>query len=149
MLQVNIQGLMVDPYNRAHIVILRDDEDSEMLPIWIGNAEANAIGAALEEHRPPRPMTHDLIHNLLETLGTRLLSVVIHDLDNNTFFAKLHLFRDDGEVTVDARPSDAMALALRADCPIFVDTRVFEKSQSSEVEAWLENLKPEDFESME
>jgi bifunctional DNase/RNase len=147
--QVKVQGLMVDPYNQAYVVLLRDEENSELLPIWVGKAEANAIGLAMEEVTPPRPMTHDLLHNVIDTLGARTLSVVINDLHENTFYAKVHLLRGDGEVTVDSRPSDAIALALRAECPVFVDTRVMQKNQSHEIEQWLENLKPEDFGSPE
>jgi len=148
-IQVHVQGLMVDPYNRAYIVLLRDEEKQELLPIWVGNAEATAIGAALEGNTPPRPMTHDLLHHTIETLGARTLSVVVHDLKDNTFYAKIHLLHGEGEVTVDARPSDAIALALRAECPVFVDTDVLQKNQTGEVEAWLENLKPEDFGTIE
>jgi bifunctional DNase/RNase len=143
--QVDVQGLMLDPYNQTHIVLLKGREGEEVLPIWVGPAEANAIGTALEGATPSRPMTHDLLDDAIETLGARTLSVVINDLRDNTFYAKVHLLKGEGEVTVDARPSDAIALALRAECPVFVDTEVFHKSQSGEVSAWLENLKPEDF----
>jgi len=90
-------------------------------------------------------MTHDLLHDVIGTLGARTLSVVINDLQENTYYAKVHLLRGDAEVTVDSRPSDAIALALRAECPVFVDTKVLRKSQNHEIEKWLENLKPEDF----
>lgn len=143
--QVKVQGLMMDPYNQAYVVLLRDEENSELLPIWVDKAQANAISLAIEEVTPPRPMTHDLLHNIIGTLGARTLSVVINDLQENTFYAKVHLLRGDGEVTVDSRPSDAIALALRAECPVFVDTKVLQKNQSHEIEKWLENLKPEDF----
>ncbi len=143
--QMDVQGLMIDPYNQAYIVLLKDSEQAGLLPIWVGNAEANAIGRALESAEAPRPMTHDLLHTTIETLGARTLSVVIHDLKDNTFYAKIHLLHGDGEVTVDARPSDAIALALRADCPVFVDTQVIEKHQSGDVKEWLKDLKPEDF----
>ena len=145
--QVKVQGLVMDPYNQAYVLLLRDEESSEVLPIWVGRAEANAITMALEDITPPRPMTHDLLHSVIDTLGAKALSVVINDLHENTFYAKVHLLRGDGEVTVDSRPSDAVALALRADCPVFVDQKVLQKSQTGEVERWLENLKPEDFES--
>lgn len=143
--QVTVQGLMMDPYNQAYIVVLKDDEEKDMLPIWVGKAEANAIGLAMEHVIPPRPMTHDLLNDVVETLGAKALSVVIHDLRENTFYAKVHLMRGEGEVTVDSRPSDAIALALRAECPVFVDTRVLQKNRSDDMDAWLQNLKPEDF----
>jgi bifunctional DNase/RNase len=143
--QVKVQGLMMDPYNQAYVVLLRDEENSELLPIWVDKAQANAISLAIEEVTPPRPMTHDLLHNIIGTLGARTLSVVINDLQENTFYAKVHLLKGDGELTVDSRPSDAIALALRADCPVFVDTKVLQKNQNHEIEKWLENLKPEDF----
>lgn len=136
---------MVDPYNQTHIVLLKDQEGEEVLPIWVGPAEATAIGMALEGANPPRPMTHDLLDDTIEVLGARTLSVVISDLRDNTFYAKVHLLRGEGEVTVDARPSDAIALALRAECPVFVDNELFHKSQNGEVATWLENLKPGDF----
>ena len=143
--QVKVQGLMMDPYNQAYVVLLRDEENSELLPIWVDKAQANAISLAIEEVTPPRPMTHDLLHNIIGILGARTLSVVISDLQENTFYAKVHLLKGDGELTVDSRPSDAIALALRADCPVFVDTKVLQKNQTHEIEKWLENLKPEDF----
>ena len=143
--QVKVQGLMMDPYNQAYVVLLRDEENSELLPIWVDKSQANAISLAIEEVTPPRPMTHDLLHNIIGILGARTLSVVISDLQENTFYAKVHLLKGDGELTVDSRPSDAIALALRADCPVFVDTKVLQKNQTHEIEKWLENLKPEDF----
>ncbi|MDH4228421.1 MAG: bifunctional nuclease family protein [Nitrospirota bacterium] len=145
--QMQIQGLMVDPYNQAYIVVLRPDEESggELLPIWVGKPEANAIGLALEHVDSPRPMTHDLLKEVIEALGARVLSVVVTDLVENTFYAKVHLLHGDGEITVDARPSDAIALALRTECPVFVDSDVLSKSRTGEIEQWLENLKPEDF----
>jgi len=145
--QVRVQGLVMDPYNQAYVLLLRDDESGDVLPIWVGRAEANAITMALEDVTPPRPMTHDLLSSVIDTLGAKTLSVVINDLHENTFYAKVHLLRGDGEVTVDSRPSDAVALALRTECPVFVDQKVLQKSQTGEVERWLENLKPEDFES--
>jgi bifunctional DNase/RNase len=145
--QVRVQGLVMDPYNQAYVLLLRDEESGDVLPIWVGRAEANAITMALEDVTPPRPMTHDLLNSVIDTLGAKTLSVVINDLNENTFYAKVHLLRGDGEVTVDSRPSDAVALALRAECPVFVDQKVLQKSQTGEVERWLENLKPEDFES--
>jgi bifunctional DNase/RNase len=143
--QVRVRGLMFDPPGN-YIVILRSEEGQEVLPIWIGKAEANAISLALESVELPRPLTHDLIKNALEAVTAKVISVVITDLRENTYFAKIHLSHHDAEITVDARPSDAIALALRSECPIFVAKEVFQRHQADEdVAKWLENLRPEDF----
>jgi len=143
--QVRVRGLMFDP-PANYIVILRSEEGQEVLPIWIGKAEANAISLALESVELPRPLTHDLIKNAIEEVSAKVISVVITDLRDNTFYAKLHLLHRDAEITIDARPSDAIALALRAECPIFVAKDVFEKQEAdNDVAKWLENLRPEDF----
>jgi bifunctional DNase/RNase len=136
---------MFDPPGN-YIVVLRSEEGQEILPIWIGKAEANAISLALESVELPRPLTHDLIKNALEAVAAKVISVVITDLRDNTYFAKVHLSHHDAEITVDARPSDAIALALRAECPIFVAKEVFQRQQADEdIAKWLENLRPEDF----
>ncbi len=142
---MKVRGLMFDPYNNAYIVILRDEENNEVLPIWVGKPEANAISFALEGILTPRPMTHDLIKNLLDAIDAKLISIVVTDLKENTYFAKLHLLHGDSEVTADARPSDAIALALRAEAPIFATESVIKKHSSEELDRWLENLRPEDF----
>jgi hypothetical protein len=143
------------------IIILRDDEDKRSLPIWVGIFEANAIALELEKIPTARPMTHDLLKNVLESLEVQLLKIVVTDLKENTFFAELHLKLGGAEYTVDSRPSDAIALALRAAAPIFVDDEVFPKAGKMEVakegepmkpddpeqlREWLQNIKPEDFE---
>jgi hypothetical protein len=143
--QMRVRGLMFDPYNNAYIVILRDEESSEMLPIWVGKSEASAISLALESVAAPRPMTHDLLKAMLDSFDAKIISVVITDLNENTYFAKIHLLYQDSEFTVDSRPSDAIALALRANAPIFASESVLRKQTSEELEQWLENLKPEDF----
>jgi bifunctional DNase/RNase len=143
--QMQVKGLMFDPYNNAYIVILRDEDQAEMLPIWVGKPEANAIGLALENVAPPRPMTHDFMKSFLDTYNAKVISVVISDLNENTYFAKIHLMYEDSEYVVDARPSDAIALALRSQAPIFASESVIRKQSSEELEQWLENLKPEDF----
>lgn len=143
--QVKVKGVIPDPYSQTWVLLLHEEETSEVLPIWVGRAEANAINMALESVTPPRPMTHDLLLDVVDALGAKALSVVITDLNENTYYAKLHLLKGEGEVTVDARPSDAVALALRAECPVFVDSDVLQRSRADEVERWLENLKPEDF----
>lgn len=143
--QVRVRGLMFDPPGN-YIVVLRSEEGQEVLPIWIGKAEANAISLALESVELPRPLTHDLIRNALEAVAAKVISVVITDLRDNTYYAKIHLSHHDAEITVDARPSDAIALALRSECPIFVAKEVFQSQQADEdVAKWLENLRPEDF----
>jgi bifunctional DNase/RNase len=143
--QMHLKGLMFDPYNNAYIVVLRDEDGQEMLPIWVGKAEAGAISMALENVAPPRPMTHDFMKSILDAYDAKVISVVITDLNENTYFAKIHLMYEDSEYTVDARPSDAIALALRANAPVFAKETVLNKQSSEELEQWLENLKPEDF----
>ncbi len=158
--EMKVRGLALDPVSNMPIIILRDEEDKRSLPIWVGIFEANAIALELEKIPTPRPMTHDLIKNILETIEARLLKIVVTDLRENTFFAELHLQVGEGEVTVDSRPSDAIALALRAAAPIYVDEEVVRKAKTLEVtkesesvkaddperlREWLENIKPEDF----
>ena len=143
--QMRVKGLIFDPYNNAYIVVLRDEDNSDMLPIWVGKSEASAIGLALESVPPPRPMTHDLMKSFLDTFDAKIISVVITDLNDNTYFATIHLMYEDSEYTVDSRPSDAIALALRSSAPIFASEKVIKKQSSEELEQWLENLKPEDF----
>jgi len=143
--QMHVKGLMFDPYNNAYIVILRDESQTDMLPIWVGKPEAGAISLALEDVAPPRPMTHDFMKSYLDAYNAKVISVVISDLNENTYFAKIHLMHEDSEYTVDSRPSDAIALAIRSQAPIFANESVIRKQGSEELERWLENLKPEDF----
>lgn len=143
--QMNVRGLLFDPYNNAYIVILRDEQHSDMLPIWVGKSEASAISFALEKIAPPRPMTHDLMKTMLDNMDAKVISTVITDLKENTYFAKIHLLFGDSEFTIDSRPSDAIAVALRTEAPIFASGEVLHKQNSEELERWLENLKPEDF----
>jgi len=143
--QMQVKGLMFDPYNNAYIVILRDDDQVEMLPIWVGKAEASSISLALEKVAPPRPMTHDFMKSYLDAFDAKVISVVITDLNDNTYFSKIHLMYGDSEYAVDSRPSDAIALALRTQAPIFASESVIRKQSSEELGQWLENLKPEDF----
>lgn len=143
--QMHVKGLMFDPYNNAYIVVLRDEEHSDMLPIWVGKSEAGAISMSLENVTPPRPMTHDFMKSLLDAYNAKVISVVITDLSDHTYFSKIHLMYEDSEYTVDARPSDAIALALRSNAPVFANNSVIAKQSSEELGQWLENLKPEDF----
>ncbi|PYM62042.1 MAG: hypothetical protein DMD79_11460 [Candidatus Rokuibacteriota bacterium] len=154
--EMKVRGLALDPVSNMPIIILRDEEEKRSLPIWVGIYEANAIALELEKISTPRPMTHDLIKNIVESVEAKIEKVVVNDLRDNTFFALIHLRLGEEEITVDSRPSDAIALALRAGAPIFVDEDVVRRAKSVEVapkesddqeklKEWLEHLKPEDF----
>jgi len=143
--QLKVRGLMFDPYNNAYILVLRDEDNADMLPIWVGKAEASAISFALEGVSAPRPMTHDLMKSLLDTVDAKVISVVVTDLKDNTYYAKIHLSYEDSEYSIDSRPSDAIALALRTNAPLFAREEVLRKHSADELGQWLENLKPEDF----
>jgi bifunctional DNase/RNase len=151
---MSIKGLMLDPVSNSPIVVLKDDEEKFFLPIWVGIFEANAIALQLENITTPRPMTHDLLRNMIEELNARVLRVVINDLRESTFFAQIRLaIGTDRTLEVDARPSDAIALALRTEAPIFVAQSVLEQAQTitpddtdseESTKKWFENLSPED-----
>ena len=143
--QMKVRGLMFDPYNNAYIIILRGEEHGDVLPIWVGKAEASAISFALENIVAPRPMTHDLLKSFMDLFDAKVISVVITDLSENTYYAKIHLLYQDSEFSIDSRPSDAIAIALRADAPVFANEAVMKKQTSEELEQSLQNLKPEDF----
>ncbi|HMG72008.1 MAG TPA: bifunctional nuclease family protein [Pyrinomonadaceae bacterium] len=131
-IEVKIRALMMDPNSGTPIIILKDINSETMLPIWVGAYEANAIALEIEKIAPPRPMTHDLLRNLIVELGLRVERVVVTSLRDNTFYAVIELTGDDGEpMRLDSRPSDAIALALRADCPIYVDLDVIQASRNS------------------
>ena len=154
LLEMSVKGLMVDPVTNMPIVILRDADNQRVLPIWVGPVEANAIALQIENIAPPRPMTHDLLRNLVADLGATLARVIIADLRENTFYAYLELHRGGEVQFLDARPSDAIALAIRAKAPVFVDTRVLDQAKSVDVPndqadqerltRWLESLDPDD-----
>lgn len=143
--QMKVRGLTFDPYSNTFVVILRDEHNVDMLPIWVGKSEASAISFALEGVAAPRPMTHDLMKAVLDSAGAKVISVVVTDLKDNTYYARVHLMSEDSEYSIDARPSDAIALALRADAPIFAKEDVIRQQATEELGQWLENLKPEDF----
>src|SRR6266852_1025016 len=123
-IEMTIKGLMVDPITNMPIVILRDKEGQRVLPIWVGIFEANAIALQIENVSTPRPMTHDLLRNVIVDLKASVQKVVVCDLQENTFYALIYLALDSGTVAIDARPSDAIALALRTRAPIFVEDTV-------------------------
>ena len=152
--EMKIRGLMMDPVTNMPIVILKDTDGNSVLPIWVGVYEANAIALEIEKVSTPRPMTHDLIKNLLMGLHTSVRKVVVNDLRDDTFYALIWLEQDGQSISIDSRPSDALALALRLDCPIYVEEEVLkssklsstvsEKVTSEELKKWLENLNDED-----
>jgi len=153
-IEMRIRGLMMDPVTNMPIVILKDLNGGAVLPIWVGIYEANAIALEIEKVATPRPMTHDLIKNLLVGLEARVHKVVVSDLREDTFYALIWLERDGQIMSIDSRPSDALALALRVDCPIYVEEEVLKNSKvagvgadrvnNEELRKWLENLGDED-----
>jgi len=154
LVEMAFRGLIIDPVQNVPIVILRDEANQRALPIWVGPVEANAIALQIENVTPPRPMTHDLLRQLLVEFGAALSRVVIADLRNGTFYAYLELVRNGESLLIDARPSDAIALSLRMKAPIFVDSSVLDQAKSLEVstdeanreqlQRWLESLDPDD-----
>ncbi len=159
-IEMRVSGLTMDPITNTPIVILKDLEEKKAIPIWIGIFEASAIATEIEKITFSRPMTHDLLAEIVKVLNTEVTRVEIHDLRNNTFFANIHLLREGNGIVVDARPSDAIAIALRVGAPIYVDDKVVEKSRNvdfgtkitdldrlkkEKLAEFLENLSPEDF----
>jgi bifunctional DNase/RNase len=152
--EMRIRGLLVDPVNNTPIVILKDANSDTVLPIWVGVFEASAIQMEIEKVSTPRPMTHDLIKNVLSGLDAHVHKVVVTELKDDTFYAVIWMERDGRIISVDSRPSDALALALRVDCPIYVDEEVLKTSKKAQTAAdpatnedlrkWLEGLGDED-----
>jgi bifunctional DNase/RNase len=127
---MSIKGLMLDPVSNSPIVVLKDEDEKFFLPIWVGIFEANAIALQLENVTTPRPMTHDLLRNMIAELDARVIRVVINDLRDSTFFAQIKLITGERTLELDARPSDAIALALRTAAPIFVAQTVLDQAQT-------------------
>jgi uncharacterized protein len=156
-IEFKIKGLMMDPLTNSPIVVLQEASSDTLLPIWVGIFEANAIALQIEKVDTPRPMTHDLIKGLLNHLDVKVTKIVVTELKDNTFYALIFLNAGGKVITVDSRPSDAIALALRTDSPIYVTDDVLSKSSSTtsttlsaersspeDIRKWLENLNPED-----
>lgn len=153
-IEMTIKGLMVDPITNMPIIILRDTDGQRVLPIWVGVFEANAIALQIENITTPRPMTHDLLRNVIHDLKANIQKIVVSDLRENTFYALIYLTVNGEAMAIDARPSDAIALALRAQAPIFVEDSVIDhaktvdlapdKGDSERLQKWLENLDPDD-----
>lgn len=158
LLEMKVFGLAVDPFTNAPIVILKDLDEKKTLPVWIGVMEASAIATELENVKFSRPLTHDLLRSILDQTGVSVTKVEVTDLKDNVYYANIFIDSHRGELTIDARPSDAIALALRMGSPIYVDTKVLDKSKSidmrddegrkrssSELMEMLDDLSPEDF----
>src|SRR3990167_8633818 len=159
-IQMKVTGLTIDPFTNMPIIILKDLEEKSALPIWIGLIEASSIATELEKIQLARPMTHDLMKNVLKELNIKVYKIEVTDLADNTFYASIHLLtQEDRRIDIDSRPSDAIAVALRTNAPIYVDKKVMEKSRridlsktgdedSTKKQKWaeiLENLSPDDF----
>src|SRR6476646_8789230 len=153
-IEMTIKGLMVDPLTNMPIVILRDQDGQRVLPIWVGIFEANAIALQMENIPTPRPMTHDLLRNIIQDLRATVEKIVVCDLQENTFYALIYLTVNGDTVAIDARPSDAIALALRTRAPIFVEETVIDNAKTVDVSVdnaasnnkhkWQESLDPDD-----
>jgi bifunctional DNase/RNase len=154
-IEMKIRGLMVDPSTNMPIIILRDADGEALLPIWVGMYEANAIAIEIEKASAPRPMTHDLLKSMVDGLNAEVQRVVVSELKNDTFYAVIWMKQNGDSVAIDARPSDALALALRTDCPIYVEEEVLRAAKvipnpidnaasAAELRRWLENLGDED-----
>lgn len=157
--EMKVAGITVDPFTNTPIVILKDLEDKDVLPIWIGLLEASSIATAIENIQTPRPMTHDLLKNILDQLGVKIVKIEVNDLKDNTYFALIHLDVENKRLVIDSRPSDAIAIALRTGASIFVDEGVISRAakvdvdqkggkvvtDTSEWEDILENLSTDDF----
>ena len=145
LVRMTVEGLLFDPRSSMYILLLKNAEGTATLPIWIGKPEADSIALALEKVATPRPLTHDLIKNMVYSLKMKITRIVITEILDNTYYALIFLSDSKNELSIDSRPSDAIALALRVSAPIFVEESVLEKRSTDELEEWLKNLKPEDF----
>jgi uncharacterized protein len=153
-IEMTIKGLMVDPITNMPIIILRDRDGQKVLPIWVGIFEANAIALQMENIATPRPMTHDLLRNIIQDLSGTVRKIVVSDLKDNTFYALIYVETPAETIAIDARPSDAIALALRTQAPIFVEETVIDnaktvdftsdKADTERLQKWLESLDPEE-----
>lgn len=146
--QMKIEGLLFDPRSNMYILLLKEKKGNDTLPIWIGRPEADSIALAVGKIETPRPLTHDLIKNLIVGLNMKVTRVVVTKIVDNTYYAVIYIEKAGKEVPIDSRPSDAIAVAVRTRSPIFVEKAVIESKNNDELEEWLKNLKPEDFENV-
>jgi bifunctional DNase/RNase len=145
LIQMKVEGLLFDPRSGMYILLLQQVDGNETLPIWIGKPEADAIALALGKVLTPRPLTHDLIKNIFDGFNVKVTRIVITEIVDNTYYALIYANDGVREIAIDSRPSDAVAVALRVNAPIFVEEGVLDVKMADELEEWLKNLKPEDF----
>ena len=140
LIRLKVHGVLADPNTETQIIILRDEPNADILPIWVGTAEGNAIRLALDGIVTPRPMSHDLLRSFIEHLNLKVSRVVVTEVKNNTYYASIYLASQETERTIDSRPSDAIALALRTNSPIYVKSEVLKQRGAGTLDAWLEKL---------
>jgi uncharacterized protein len=145
LVEMKVEGLLFDPRTNMYILLLKAVDIAGTLPIWIGKPEADSIALALGKVATPRPLTHDLVKNIVDGLGMRISRIVITEIIDNTYYALIHLNDGKKETLIDSRPSDAVAVALRSQVPIYVEESVMGARTADELDEWLKNLKPEDF----
>ena len=143
--EMKVEGLLFDPRSNMYILLLKESEGAGTLPIWIGKPEADSIALALGKVATPRPLTHDLIKNVLDGLKVRLTRVVVTEIIDNTYYAMLSITDGRKDTLIDSRPSDAVAIALRLSAPIYVEETILSTKTADELDEWLKNLRPEDF----
>jgi bifunctional DNase/RNase len=145
LVEMKVEGLLFDPRSNMYILLLKELDGPGTLPIWIGKPEADSIALALGKVATPRPLTHDLVKNITDGLKTKITRIVVTEIIDNTYYSLIHLNDGRKETLVDSRPSDAVAVALRANAPIFVEDSIMATRTADELDEWLKNLKPEDF----
>ena len=143
--EMKVEGLLFDPRSNMYILLLKEVDGAGTLPIWIGKPEADSIALALGKVATPRPLTHDLVKNIVDGLRVKIVKIVVTEITDNTYYALIYLNDGKKETLVDSRPSDAVAVALRAGAPIFVEENIMATRSADELDEWLKNLKPEDF----
>jgi len=145
LVEMKVEGLLFDPRSNMYILLLKEIDGAGTLPIWIVKPEADSIALALGKVATPRPLTHDLVKNIVEGLRIKITKIVVTEITDNTYYALIYLNDGTKETLVDSRPSDAVAVALRAGVPIFVEDSIMATRSADELDEWLKNLKPEDF----
>jgi uncharacterized protein len=145
LVEMKVEGLLFDPRSNMYILLLKEVDGAGTLPIWIGKPEADSIALALGKVATPRPLTHDLVKNIIDGLRVKIVKIVVTEITDNTYYALIYLNDGKKETLADSRPSDAVAVALRVGAPIFVEDNIMATRSADELDEWLKNLKPEDF----